>query len=105
MYSACRCAEGGVWQGGASVVQQPALVAGAACIQRSLLVPRPPTAPPLPRSLPLPPRLQWRAPSRSLFAATECDYQDRLGGMHDQGALEGYRWPECMHRPSDFQHA
>lgn len=52
-----------------------------------------------------PDRLQWHAPSRSLFASTECAYQDRHGGMHDQGTLDGYCWPECMHRQSDFGHA
>ncbi|KAI7837366.1 hypothetical protein COHA_008805 [Chlorella ohadii] len=58
--------------------------------------------------------LQWHAPSRSLFASTKCNYQDRvlwrnldehLAASHVQGTIDGYCWPDCMHRPTDFGHA
>lgn len=47
-------------------------------------------------SLPAP---QWHAPSRSLFAASDCFYRDRHGGFHDQArawdALNGIRLGPC----------
>lgn len=48
--------------------------------------------------------LQWHAPSRSLFASTDCDYIDRHGNDYDYGAMAGLRWPQCMHKPSDVPH-
>lgn len=48
--------------------------------------------------------LQWHSPTSSLFASTECDYIDRLGGRFNYGAMEGVRWPRCAHKPSDFLH-
>ena len=48
--------------------------------------------------------MAWDAATRSLVASGECAYVDRLGGYCGYGSMQGYMWPRCFHKPSDFSH-